>query len=127
MSCARNITVPLYVRCGTTWDQSFLYRDKTTQEPIVIDDLKARGTITDDAGNVVLALSSTASPATLSIPTGEGRVKISVGSDVTPQLSPSNVRRELNLYIELYDDSVSPNVVTPFVQGALVALPDRTP
>jgi len=127
MSCARNITVPLYVRCGTTWDQSFLYRDKTTQTPIVIDDLKARGTITDDAGNVVLALSSTASPATLSIPTGEGRVKISVGSDVTPQLSPSNVRRELSLYIELYDDSVSPNAVTPFVQGSLVALPDRTP
>ena len=124
MSCARNISVPLYVRCGTTWDQSFLYRDKATQAPIIIDDLKARGTVTDEDGNVVLTLSS---PTTLIIPTGQGRVQISVGSDATQPLSPNNVRRELRVYIELYDDSVSPNIVTPFVEGVLIVLPDLTP
>lgn len=126
MSCVRNITVPVYVRCGTTWQFSLLYRDKATQTPILIDDLKARGTVTDELGNVVLALSTESSPATLLIPTGEGRVKIVVGSNATPALSPSNVRRELSLYIELYDDS-TPSLVTPFVQGVLIALPDLTP
>lgn len=126
MSCARNITVPLYVRCGTTWELSLAYRDKATQTPIIIDDMKARGTVTDDAGNVVLALSTESSPATLQIPAGEGRVKIVVGSNATPALSPSNVRRELSLYIELYDSS-TPSLVTPFVQGVLIALPDMTP
>jgi hypothetical protein len=126
MSCVRNITVPVYVRCGTTWQLSFLYRDKETQTPIVIDDLKARGTVTDEFGNVVLTLSTETTPATLLIPAGEGRVKIEVGSNATQALSPSNVRRELTLYIELYDGSTPP-LVTPFVQGVLIAQPDLTP
>lgn len=117
----------IYIRCGTTWDNvSFFERDQTTKAPVIIDGKKARGRIYDDTtGSTVLALSSV--DGTLVLPAGTGRVNPLVASTITPSLSPTNVRRDLKLYIELYDDSVSPEWVRSFVTRDIVALPDLTP
>lgn len=113
----------LFVRCGTTWTYTFLYRDKVTKAPIVIDDLQARGSVVDENGNVVMTLSNTQ----LAIPTGLGSVVLTVPSTTTQSLSPSNVRRtDLSLYIELFDTG-SPPVVTPFAPPfPIIVLPDLT-
>lgn len=116
-------TPVLFVRCGTTWTYTFLYRDKVTKAPIVIDDLQARGSVVDENGNVVMTLSNTQ----LAIPTGLGSVVLTVPSTATQSLSPSNVRRtDLSLYIELFDTG-SPPVVMPFAPPfPIIVLPDLT-
>ena len=112
----------LFVRCGTTWSYSFLYRDAVTQTLINIDDLQARGSVVDENENVVMALNSTH----LAIPTGLGQVVLTVPSTSTQSLSPNNQRRtDLSLYIELFDTG-SPPIVTPFAKFPIVVQPDLT-
>lgn len=124
MSCG---ITPIFIYCGATWnDVSFDYTDDAGVI-IPLTGLKARGTLTDSNGNVVLALSSIGSPATLIIDEAGGGVSPNVGSDSTQAISPTNARRELTLNLELYDDSVSPNIITPFGRYSIVAQPDSIP
>lgn len=113
---------PIYLRCGTTFVLDMSLED-AADNLTYFDGLSARGTIVDLENAEVLALDS----SHFAITTGAtGGVLLTIDSDTTPSVSPQNERRDLMLYVELYDGSTPP-VITPYALVPIVAVPDLTP
>lgn len=54
----------------------------------------------------------------------DGRIELELTNAQTVVLNPNNIKQRVAYGIELYDDSVSPEVVTPFLQGFCTLLPE---
>jgi hypothetical protein len=124
MSCCDDAII---VRCGTTLSLRFRHRDKVTKEPIDFTGLQARGSVVDCNDRIVLALDSgyfEVQPTEDAV-VQTGLIVLTIPSDESQGLSPQNERRELTLYVEMFDGS-SPPVVTQAGSFPLVVQPDLT-
>ena len=118
MSCCDD---PIYARCGTTFVLKMSLKSAAT-DTTYFDGLNVRGSIVDCNNVEIMALDS----SELVITTGAaGNVTLMLSSTQTPNLSPDNTRRDLSLYVELFDAS-SPPVVTPYALVPIVVMPDLT-
>lgn len=105
---------------GVTFDRSvyYLLKDRTT--PIVLDGLDAKMTIRNPlTGSTVLDLTSNPA-AGITITSGEGKLDIRIGADVTGDLDPDT---PLVYNLDLVETADATQVVRLF-QGAISVAPE---
>jgi hypothetical protein len=103
---------------------------KQTGDPVDLTGLKVRAQIRTVAGEFGTTTSTTllldlpnGSGISISDPT-DGKITLTLTTAQTIALCPANVVTKVSYGIELYDDGVSPNIVTPFLQGFIKLRPE---
>lgn len=111
-------------------DFSLVFQKTADDVAVNLTGLKVRAQFRSTSGEDGL---STADTLVLELTDGDGieittpltgYITLSLTNADTVTLCPNNRRLDLVYGIELYDDSVSPEVVTPFLQGRVTVLPE---
>lgn len=112
-------TVTLYAQAGATWTFPITLRNKKTCVPVDLTGLKGRGQVRKPDGTLVLDIDNT--HFAIDVPTGV--VTVTVAASDTADFVQNNERTELVHGFELYDDSGSPEIVKPLLDGPLIVKP----
>lgn len=82
----------------------------------------AGATGTTTSTTLLLSLANAAGIAITNAAGGE--ITLTLTNAQTATLNPRNIRMQVAYGIEIYYDAVSPNVVTPFLQGTVTLYPE---
>lgn len=117
---------------GKTFERAFVWKTTDSDAPIDLTGKKVRcqirtadgATGTSTSATLVLNLTNGGGIAITNAVGGE--VTLSLTSEQSISICPLNQKTKLTYEIEVYDDSVSPEVVDGFLKGTITVLPETT-